>query len=49
MTKMISSVTQCRRCARGRVMFDGEDLCCVQCGWRCAIEVTPAEAVRLAA
>ena len=29
---MAAIVIRCERCARGRVMFNGEELVCVQCG-----------------
>lgn len=49
MQKQRPNPMRCQRCARGRVMFDGEDLSCVQCGWRSAIDVTAFETTRLAA
>ena len=30
----MANVIPCERCLRGRVMFNGEELACIQCGWR---------------
>ncbi|MGE0228805.1 MAG: hypothetical protein AB7I38_14780 [Dehalococcoidia bacterium] len=49
MEQAVIKLMACGRCARGRVMFDGEDLSCVQCGWRSPAEIDPRDALRPAA
>ena len=30
----MADASPCEHCLPGRVMFNGEELACVQCGWR---------------